>query len=180
MLDLRFISDTSIRQLVERDIRELETCCQNDLHKSTLLLAGSIIEAVLVDFYIAFPRPAVPSEKVLQSNLGTLVGWALEDSLVSAQTADLSTVIRNYRNLIHPGREFRLKEKVNRSTANVAKNLVEIVIEEIGENYAKRLGYTAEQAIHKVKVDPTSISAPFIESKIAAGFSFRRSIKILR
>ena len=33
---------------------------------------------------------------------------------------------------------------------------MEIIAEEIGENYAKRLGYTAEQAIKKVKLDPSS------------------------
>jgi hypothetical protein len=158
MADLKFISDEQLRSLVERDKRELDNCLKNNLCKSTLLLAGSIIEAILVDFFLAFPRPGSSPERILGANLANLIDWAEQDGLITVRTKELSTVIRNYRNLIHPGREYRLQERVDIHVATVAANLLEIVIQEVAENYAKRLGYTAEQAISKVRVDPSCAS----------------------
>lgn len=54
MSHLHYISDDVLRQMIERDRRELSGCLQNGLYKSTILLAGSVIEAVLVDYFLAF------------------------------------------------------------------------------------------------------------------------------
>jgi len=158
MNNFRFVTDEQLRNLIERDKRELDKCLEQQLCKSTLLLAGSIIEAILVDFFLAFPRRGSTSKKVLEANLATLVEWAHQDNLITSRTKELSTVIRSYRNLIHPGREYRLKEKVDIHSATVAASLVEIVAQEIAESYAERRGYTAEQTIDKVKLDPSCIS----------------------
>lgn len=158
MTDLRFITDEQLRNMIERDKKELDRCLEHQLCKSTLLLAGSIIEAILVDFFLAFPRSTSTPKQVLVANLATLIEWAHQDNLITSRTKELSTVIRNYRNLIHPGREYRLEEKVDIHTATVAASLVEIITQEIAENYAKRLGYTAEQTINKVRLDPSCAS----------------------
>lgn len=154
MTEMRFISDDQLRRLIERDRKELEGCLVADLHKAALVLAGSIIEAILVDYYLAFPRPDKSSRETVDANLASLIDWAQQDGLISPRTKEISTVIRNYRNLIHPGRELRLQERVDAHTAQVAKSLVEIIIDEIAENYSQKLGYTADQAIQKVRLDP--------------------------
>ncbi len=141
--------------MVERDKQEMDSCLESQLCKSTLLLAGSIIEAILVDFFLTFPKANSTPEQILGANLANLIDWAEQEGLISSRTKDISTIIRNYRNLIHPAREYRLKERVDIHSATVAANLVEIVIQEVADNYAKRLGYTAEQAIEKVKLDPS-------------------------
>jgi hypothetical protein len=158
MTILRFISDEELRNAVERDKKELDSCVENKLSKSTLVLAGSIIEAILVDCFLAFPHPDVTPEQLLTTNLAQLIDWAEQDGWLTQRTRELSTIIKNYRNIIHPGREYRLKEKVDSNSALVAAKLVDIIIQEISENYAKKLGYTAEQAIHKVGIDPTCMS----------------------
>jgi hypothetical protein len=158
MSDLRFITDETLRKMIERDKKELDRSLEHGLHKSTLLLAGSIIEAILVDFFLAFPRSGTTSEQVLDTNLSALVSWAEQDGLISPRTKELSTVIRHYRNLIHPGREYRLQEKMDVHTAIVAGSLVEIIIQEVAENYAKRIGYTAAQVISKIQLDPSCSS----------------------
>lgn len=168
MTNFRFISDEQIRIAVERDKKELDICIEHQVCKSALVLAGSIIEAILVDYFLAFPKPDTTSAQILKSDLATLIDWAEQDNLVSKRTKEISTVIRGYRNLIHPGKEYRLKEKVDIHSAIVAANLVEIVTQEIAENYAKRLGYTAQQAINKVRIDPSCVSLfPHIISKMA-------------
>lgn len=158
MASLRFITDEKLRATVERDKNELDQCLEHGLHKSTMLLAGSIVEAILVDFFLAFPRSGSTSKQVLNENLATLIDWAGQDHLIRPRTKELSTVIRNYRNLIHPGREYRLRESVDVHTATVAVHLVELIIEEVAENYATKLGYTAEQVISKVELDPSCAS----------------------
>lgn len=154
MTDLSFITDEQLRNLVERDKRELENAIKYKLEKSPLLLAGSIIEAILCDFFLAYPHERLPSRNVLSAPLSELIDLAHTEGLISERSKQLATVIRNYRNLIHPGREYRLKEKVDVHAARVAYNLVEMVIGEISENYARRQGYTSDQAINKVKIDP--------------------------
>jgi len=168
MVDFRFITDEQLRNLIERDKKELDRCLEHQLCKSTLLLSGSIIEAILVDFFLAFPRSGSTSQEVLGANLATLIEWAHQDNLITSRTKELSTVIRNYRNLIHPGREYRLREKIDIHTATVAASLVEMITEEIAENYAKRRGYTAEQTVNKVRLDPscTSIFPHIIDTMV--------------
>jgi len=168
MTDFRFIADEQIRATIERDKKELDNCLEHQLYKSALILAGSIIEAILVDYFLVFPRQNFTNEQILRATLSDLIDWAAEDDLITKQTKELSTVIREYRNLIHPGKEYRLKERVDVYTANVASNLLEIIAREISENYAKKLGYTAEQAIHKVQLDPTSTAIfPHIIKKMS-------------
>lgn len=166
MTDLRFISDEQLRKMVERDKKELDSCFQHNLCKSTLLLSGSIVEAILVDFFLAFPRTNSTPEQVLAAPLANLIEWAEQEKLISQRTKEISTVIRNYRNLIHPGREYRLQERIDSHTATVAHSLVEIIIQEISDSYDKKLGYTAEQAVSKVRVDPSfeSIFASVIDN----------------
>jgi hypothetical protein len=158
MVDLRFIPDDELRTLIERDRRELQVCLEHDLYKSAMLLSGSIIEALLVNCFLVFQRLNTSEQDVLKADLAHLIDWAESDGLITPQTARLSTVVRNYRNLIHPGREYRLKEKVNIHAATVAFHLVDLVIEEVSEKYATKLGYTAEQVINKVKMDPSCVS----------------------
>ncbi len=159
MTDLDFITDEQLRGLVERDRKELDGCLQHQLCKSTMLLSGSIIEAVLVDFFLAFGRTNTSSKQVQEANLAILVDWAEQEAVISPRTRELATVIKNYRNLIHPGREKRLGEHVDIRTATVAAQLVEMILEEIRESYAKRRGYTAEQVVTKLRVDPSCVPA---------------------
>ena len=171
MNDFSFIGDDALQAMIERDKEELDNSLKSGLWKATLLLAGSIIEAILVDYFLNFP----PNENILsvfedadfkrykgrkieELDLIALIKLAVKDKLIAEETSQLSTVIKNYRNLIHPGRELRKKEKVNEHTATVAKSLVEIVISEIRQNYAAKHGYRAEDAIEKVKIDPSCSS----------------------
>jgi len=153
-----FVSDDVLRGMIERDKKDMDECLRHKLSKSVLILSGSIIEAILVDYFLAFPLPNKTNEQILKASLNELVEWAFQEKLILARSKDLSTVIRGYRNLIHPGKMYRLQESVDIYSANVAANLVEIIVQEISKNYAERLGYTTEQAINKVGIDPSCSS----------------------
>ena len=85
-----------------------------------------------------------------------LIDLAKEAKLISQSTKDLSSVIKNYRNLIHPGREIRKSETFDFDTAVVAKSLLNIIVKEIRENYLNNLGYSAKDLISKLQNDALS------------------------
>lgn len=157
MVEFSFIHDNKLRLLLERDCQELEICVKNKAHKSVLILSGSIIEAMLVDYFLQNMPENLSENKVLRKDLFELIDLAFNASLISDMTKNLSSVIRNYRNLIHPGREVRSGEKCNEETAIVAYNLLKMITGEIKENYLKKNAYSALDVLSKLEEDSSSI-----------------------
>jgi hypothetical protein len=176
MSSFDFVSDDVLRRIIERDKKELDDALSSNLHKSTTLLAGSLIEAILVDYFLVF-ETSHAKDVILHASLGQLMDWALEEKLISQRTFEISNVIKNYRNLIHPGKEYRLSERIDEHSATVAKHLVEMIIQEIGENYSKKLGYKAEAVIAKITIDPSAVS---IIKRIVEQMSTIERIKLFR
>ena len=160
-MNFDFISDEAFRKILKRDYTELQLCHQSEAAKSVLIMSGSIIEAILVDYLINFKSENITESKVLGLELYALLELAAKEELISKSTKDLSTVLKNYRNLIHPGREIRKKEKFDNETANIAVSLLKIVINEIREKYYEQLGYTSADIFHKLEND--SINIPTFE-----------------
>ena len=151
-----FITDEKFRNILERDYDELSQCVDSKCSKSVLILSGSIIEAILTDYFLNFPPDGYIQKKVLGLALYDLVDLAKEAKLISQSTKDLSSVIKNYRNLIHPGREIRKNETFDFDTAVVAKSLLNIIVKEIRENYLNNLGYSANDLFSKLQNDVLS------------------------
>jgi len=45
-----FISDNRLRIILERDYTELNRCFESGCYKSVLILSGSLIEAIIMEF----------------------------------------------------------------------------------------------------------------------------------
>jgi len=161
MTKFDFINDDKFREILERDFVELNTCIETKASKSVLILAGSIIETILTDYFINFPIDGLTEKKVLNMDLFPLIELAKDNGLISQSTKELSTVIKNYRNLIHPGREIRKNENFDYDTAVVAKSLLNIILKEIRENYLNNIGYSAVDIISKLETD--ALSQPIFE-----------------
>ena len=74
------------------------------------------------------------------------------------EAVDLSTVIRKYRNLIHPGRTKRLAKTVDRSGAIVAAQVVEIISKQVAKRKQETYGYTAEQLFNRLSGGSSALS----------------------
>lgn len=153
-----FINDDNLRKILNRDYSELEILFANKASKSILVMVGSLIEAVLVDYFLNDLPDNYDDDKILQLSLSQLLDLAREKKLISQRTKELSTVIRNYRNLIHPGREIRKNESFDFETSNVAYSLLKIVVSEIKENYLKLYGYNSKDILQKIEHDQLSIT----------------------
>lgn len=158
MKKFEFIADEKFRSILIRDFTELESCLENNSAKSVLILSGSLIETILVEFFTHNPPKGKTKVQILKMNLSDLIDKAEESGLISSRSKDLSIVIKDYRNLIHPGREIRTKEQFSMDTAIVSFSLVKIILSELEEKYIEKYGYRAEDILKKIKLDSSTYS----------------------
>ena len=102
-----FIVDRDMRTSLDSDWRELEAAFQNSAWKAVHVLAGSIVEAMLVDHLLSI---GFQKKDPLKMSLDEAIGACKAEGILTDKSAELSTVIRRFRNLIHPGRAIRLAE----------------------------------------------------------------------
>lgn len=149
-----FITDEEFRHSLESDASELSSSLSQGSHKAAHVLAGSIVEAVLIDFLIS--EGLVTREAGLKLALGDAVAQCKQAKAISDRAVDLSSVIRGYRNLIHPGRVLRLQEVIDADSAAVASSVVRVIVSEISANRRSKHGPTATQIVAKIQGDPAS------------------------
>lgn len=154
-----FITDDAFRSSLESDWHELEACWNAACWKAVHVLAGSIVEALLAD--LLDPHAALvklAAGDVYAKDLNSLVQLCSQAKLITERTVQLSSVVRGYRNLIHPGRIIRLNETIDANSAAVAKSVVAMVISEVEAKKRDEFGYTAQQVLTKIEADSTVMS----------------------
>ena len=171
-----FIADQKFKNLLSRDFLELEACVSNKASKSVLILSGSIIEATLIEYFTHNLPTGKTKTQVLKMGLADLINEAENIGLISSRSKELSTVVRNYRNLIHPGREIRKNEQFDNETAIVSYSLVKIILKEIKENYLKKYGYRAEDVFNKITVDSSTYS---IYEKLLTKLNHHEQVRLM-
>jgi hypothetical protein len=149
MADFNFIVTPELRQCLDSDYKELRACLKAQAWKAVHVLAGSIIEAVLIDALAS--EPGSDPSKLDSMEFSKLIALAKDKGILSDEAVDLSTVIRKYRNLIHPGVLKRLEKAVDGSGAVVAAELVEIVTKQVAKKKQETYGYTAEQLLGRLR-----------------------------
>jgi len=96
--------------------------------RSCTILCGSILEGLLLDALnddAERARDELQTAKNLKKRPGSLATWELGDLLIAAEklrilegtNLNLGSVVRDYRNLVHLGKQLRASQVV---TANVA------------------------------------------------------------
>lgn len=151
-----FMTSDEFRDVLEADRKEMQICLKSQAWKAVHVLAGSIVEAVLADYLIG--EGYTTSNSVRRANLAKIINILTEKNAISTTLADLCSVIKNYRNLVHPGRSIRTEETVDKDTARVAVSLVEMILKEVREKKRAKYGYTAEQLVSKIRSDPSAKS----------------------
>jgi len=152
-----FVSDNEFRAILDSDYGEMRSALENTNYKTVHVLAGSVVEALLVDYLTLLSEndTSLNPQQILKWSLGELVDAALTRGAISQQVHDLSSVVRDYRNLIHPGRVVRLGQKVSQDSADIAAAVTHMVISAIGDARKDSLGMTAQQVLTKIETDPS-------------------------
>lgn len=132
-----FVKDSTLTSILERDYLEIQRNLISDNWKSTILLCGGSIEAILLDLLssnsaavdASIKRPKEPDLR--RWDLNDLIEVGVDSGLVGKELAKLSHSVREYRNLIHPGVEVRSGLKVEPEEARIAVEVLNILIREL-------------------------------------------------
>jgi hypothetical protein len=155
-----FITDQKFRTSLASDYAELLKSLESGAWKAAHVLSGSVVEALLIDFLISMDYEKKSGKNPLELDLSKAVDACRKEGALSDRASALATVIRGYRNLIHPGRMIRLNERVDKNSAAIAKALVDMVISEIADARINKYGFTADQLMLKIEHD--SSCAPIL------------------
>lgn len=133
----RWLTDPDLRAIVERDHAEFsEILVPARAWKSSVIMAGSILEAVLFDLLTGDPKrsaAAKASARAPTRKNGAQKGedeWTLNDMIELAadinlvpkeRAATFDQVLRDYRNFVHPRKEIRSKHPCGEGEADLAK-----------------------------------------------------------
>lgn len=135
--EFTFINDAQLREIIERDFSEIQRSFISECWKSVIILCGGAIEAILTDLIIANETQAIASAKapdkadITRWDLSDLINVAVDLKLVSAGVEKLSHPIREYRNLVHPGKEIRSELTFDAEEAKIALEVLNIVYRDL-------------------------------------------------
>jgi hypothetical protein len=152
-LNFDFITDKKLKELLERDFQELKNCIEVNATKSILILSGSIMEAVLIEYFLSYSPSGQTKEQLYKEFLGNLIDNAEKDGLLSSRDAKLAEVVKDFRNLIHPGREIRQSEKFSIEYGKIAFSLLTIIVDAIRTKSESLYGYTAKEVVERLRND---------------------------
>ena len=136
------IENEQIREIVLRDIGELKNAIRWAMPKSILLLAGSILEGILVDVLdrnraiasSCMKRRKFPEDASLQDLVAIAGDAAVVDSprhLLTPTSLALAKAITDHRDLIHPHAEARGHIQVDDSTARGIVHLLNVIVRDL-------------------------------------------------
>ena len=159
MTTFDFITAREFRRSLEADYAEMRRCVEHEAWKSVHVLAGSIVEALLIDYLACTPKPGRTPKDPLTCDLAQAVSLCKSEGILSPRSADLCSVVRSYRNLIHPGRVVRLGEEAPDATSSaIAVGLVDVITREIAKVRRATAGLTAEQILAKIRRDEDALT----------------------
>jgi hypothetical protein len=128
-----FLADPDLRAIVERDYTELTLVLfPGGAWKSTVIMAGSILEAILFDVLTEPTRLSAtlasskkPSKGDITKGewvLQKLIDVAVHTGILPQGRADtIDQVLRDYRNFVHPKKEIKSAHQCTEAEAGLAK-----------------------------------------------------------
>jgi hypothetical protein len=134
--EFSFVTDDELRKICKRDYEEVQRVQMAGAHKATIILSGSLTEALLLDTLQkdevkVKASPKAPSKPLMQWDLHNLLEVAIDLDLINAGAGVLVKGIKDYRNLIHPGKEIRTKFHVGSEEAAISRQFLELVIRDL-------------------------------------------------
>jgi hypothetical protein len=142
-----FLADPVFVRSVAGDTAAAEAAMSRSEFKVTVVMAGACIEALLLWKLRTTQNPAAIAALfqaqgaafTAKANPNNILEWGLYDLIEGARLAGLinerakalATFAKDFRNLIHPGREMRTGTECKRSNAATAIAALETVIEQV-------------------------------------------------
>lgn len=148
-----FVHESRYKDILDRDYNEVLKCLEVGAFKSVVVMSGSIIESVFIEYFINNLPQNKTKSQVSKLPLAGLIELAEEVGLISDKIKNLSSVIRDYRNYVHPAKEVRTEEFIDEETANIAFSLLKLTLKSINKKQSTLYGKTADQLFKKIQSD---------------------------
>lgn len=132
-----YVSDAAIQRILRRDYEETQRACAAGCWKSTIILAGGAIEALLMEALIkdaagAVAAPSAPKKlDITKWDLANLIDVAVELGIVGNGVNKLSHSVREFHNLVHAGNELRSWLVFGPEEARIAFEVLNLVDREL-------------------------------------------------
>ena len=116
--ELKIWKKEIIEKILKDDLRELNLSKENKLYKSFLILAGSVLEAYLLDWISEIENKDYFSTNENQLTLGNIIWKKLRNSIpdIDKKLLEKAERIRIKRNLIHPKEYFNYHIEIDDKT----------------------------------------------------------------
>jgi tetratricopeptide (TPR) repeat protein len=134
---LKKVFSSELRNYLKRDLQEAAFSLLTRSYKTTQVMCGSVIEAVLLDKLSKQGKMKYLCEdkklrNINKMNLDQLLFVSLQEKLINEQLYHLAHGLRGYRNLIHPGVEQRGQAvSISESNAKLAWDITRKLLKEI-------------------------------------------------
>jgi len=137
-----FINDERLKKDLILDYKEVLTCLNRQCSKGAVVLAGGIVEAILVNRALTllpenrkrvkekYLELSGEKKKIEEMDLFYLIKALADLKIITSPQASRSDVLRDYRNLIHP---FKKGDRPTKKDAKSVKKLLDDLIGEFGE-----------------------------------------------
>lgn len=152
-MNFDFVGDRSFQQILKRDFEEVQKCIEIGANKAAIVISGSILETILTDYFSENLPEGKTKANILKLSLNILLELAVEENVISQSDNNLATVLKAYRNLIHPGREIRSSETLDNRTTKMTQSILELLLTKIEKKYRDRFIHTAEEILAKLDED---------------------------
>lgn len=142
--ELSYLKDEGLRAGLRTDIGAIERALANGEWKAATVLAGSVVEALLLwaiqqQGEAAWSSAAAARAKTAPRAKSDPISWHLHEYIEIAEelrvilkdTAIQARLAKDFRNLIHPGREQRLGQKCERGSAYGAVAALHLVVRDL-------------------------------------------------
>jgi hypothetical protein len=126
-VEFAFVKDVKLRAIAERDYAELRVAAYYQSHKSKALLAGSVIEAVVLDLLL---QRAIPFTELDRLTAYGLYERAKKEGLLPGRQSSAADASRDTRNFVHPAVEYR-EGSLTREQADLALSLMKAILGEL-------------------------------------------------
>lgn len=139
-----FIRDADLCGILRSRLDEAATCRDHGAALAAIILLGSVVEGALQHIAVRYPAVAGRASSAPKDRQGKVIhpiaSWKLSQLIlvahevgwIHADARDFATVLRDYRNLVHPNEQKKLGLVPDYDTVNVCWNVVIATLNDLG------------------------------------------------
>jgi hypothetical protein len=125
---LRISKRAKVERLIKGDLKELKVCIDNGLFKASMVISGSILEAVILDWLSETEKNDYYSDET-EIRLNDAILLLNKSGEIDRDVLNAAHNIRRMRNLIHPINYLKNQGKVTRRECKKLLDDLNIVID---------------------------------------------------